>query len=109
MAKRKLPKKLQVVACIWKDAAYMYDGDPDEPLHPEPAATFGLLVEEGEDYVKIASEIFGNGCSRQLTSIPKGMVQQIIGSQISLPDDFNGWSSKEDSQVAKKKKKGKKK
>lgn len=82
-------KRLRIVAVHWVDATYQLEGGTDlEPVH---ALTFGYLVEEGEKYVKIASEIFEDGMTRQVTAVPRGMVTEIIYNPTRLPEEFDGW------------------
>lgn len=78
----------QPVALLWTDAAF--DAIQDEYLLPIPAITFGIVWEETEEYIKIASEIFADGVGRSFCVVPKGpMGPRIVKlNKFLCPDDF---------------------
>lgn len=77
------------VALLWVDAAFhATDG---EDLFPIPAITFGIIWEETEEYIKIASEIFADGVARTFVTVPKngGMGPKILKlGKMKVPDNF---------------------
>ncbi len=90
-AKRKSP---QVVAVHWIDAAKVDDGrTPPEDITPLHAVTFGVLIADETDFVRVAGEIFEDGSVRDVTVIPRGMVRGVYAKPYRLPPEFEGWSA----------------
>ena len=69
--------KRKVVAVEWVDAIF----DPDEQRTtfstPPNVVTYGVLLANNEDYVRVAGEAFEDGSYRATTTIPKGMVRAV--------------------------------
>jgi len=65
---------MRIVAVTWIDAIF----DPDEQRTtfstPPKVTTYGKLLADNEDYVRVAGEVFEDGTCRATTTIPKGMV-----------------------------------
>jgi hypothetical protein len=65
----KKPETLPIVAIEWTDAVYSHydDGLAD----PCPMMTFGFLLENTKEHVKLAAEVWADGGKRHIMTIPK--------------------------------------
>ena len=67
----------KVVAVEWVDAIF----DPDEQRTtfstPPTVQTYGVLLAENDEYVRVAGEVFDDGTCRATTTIPRGMVRAV--------------------------------
>lgn len=94
--KEKFPRH---VAVHWLDAVLDADGDDENNREPADAITSGFIIElkakraDGEEYLRIAGEIFADGSYRSVTSIPYGMIRTIVAKPVKLPKAFEGWEA----------------
>jgi len=89
-----------LVLVRWLDAAGHRDREEADPV---PCLSVGWVVEVGEkdgkQYVKLASELLtdddgGDGYgTMEHTSIPAGMIQEIIPLRRRLPKPFHNWAT----------------
>ena len=67
----------KVVAVEWVDAIF----DPDEQRTtfstPPNVVTYGVLLADNDEYVRVAGEAFEDGTYRATTTIPRGMVRKV--------------------------------
>lgn len=66
-----------ISAVYWKDATG-HDEMPEGGLKPIRVVTLGVVLEVTKEHVLMVSECFEDESSRQITSIPRGMVKKIV-------------------------------
>lgn len=76
---------VDVVGIVWTDA--VKHDDDHRQAEPAVGMTMGTIVDADSDRIKIASEQFSDGDCRDVTAIPRGMVQRIIKiKRVYLPE-----------------------
>lgn len=84
---------VQVIALYWQDAVYH---NLDDAVEPEPMLTFGVLLEETEEYLRIACEIHADGAVRHICVFPKhdmGGPEVLPVGRLKLPLGFVNYSN----------------
>ena len=78
-----------VVGVLWLDTQFALDHPGVKPL---PMVTYGEVVEETPEYIRLRGEVHANGTGRDYNAIPMGVVKQIIriGSFLE-PREFAGY------------------
>lgn len=80
--------RFYAVVLLWTDAAF--HAEHADSLLPIPALTFGVVWEETDDYIKIASEIFADGEARSFCVVPKGAMSPVVIplKHLKIPKEF---------------------
>ena len=68
------PHRLIVVAVRWRDATRAEDLSDAATIL---AMTVGIVMEATPDHIKIAAEVFEDRSSRDITTIPAGMIERV--------------------------------
>lgn len=81
----KMPKvpSIAIHAVAWEDATYSDTEQTDTVM----AVTIGVILENSDKKIVVASEIFSDKTSRHYTSIPKRMVERVVRvGTVKLPE-----------------------
>ena len=72
-----MPKPGSVVCVSWRDAVCDHDERNDGFTDPPLVRTYGRLLEENAEWVRVAGEEIGAGGYRCITTIPQAIVEDI--------------------------------
>ena len=68
-------KTLRIVLVTWRDAVFSSEEESPRPIM---MLTLGFLVEDSDSHIAVAHEVGLDGTFRGVTSVPRGMVQNVM-------------------------------